>query len=306
MGASPLFPPVHQNEEQAKEALLHVIRRDPRCLGLEQTRWTLESLLPHLSDFRLCGPSSLWHLFDRLGIHWLRGREHVHSPDPLYQPKRAFIEQVNERVGKSEGREILVYQDECSYDRQPSVASAYAPTRDPVRAERSHRSNTQTRIAGVLNAQTGAMQAVSGSKVGIKQLVELYRQVCDVYPGVQRIWVVQDNWPVHFHPDVLVALEPQECPFPFPRPGNWPDQPSPAACKRWGDWHLPVQLVVLPTYASWCNPIEKLWRMLKQNILHLHRQADDLQGLRQRVMAFLQQFALGSLSLLRYVGLLPT
>ena len=97
----------------------------------------------------------------------------------------------------------------------------------------------------------------------------------------------------------------QQCPFPFPRPDNWPDEPSPAAYKRWGAWHLPVQLVVLPTYASWCHPIEKLWRMLKQEILHWHRQADDLQGLRQRVMAFLQQFAPGSLSLLRYVGLLP-
>jgi hypothetical protein len=164
-------------------------------------------------------------------------------------------------VRESEGQEIIVYQDECSYDRQPSLGSAYAPTHDPVRAERSHQSNTQTRIAGVLNAHTGAVQALSGSRVGIKQLVELYREVCDAYPGVPRIWVVQDNWPVHFHPDVLVALEPQECPFPFPRPGNWPDQPSPSACKRWGDWHLPVQLVALPTYASWCNPIEKLWRM---------------------------------------------
>ncbi len=305
MGASPLFPPVYPHEEKAKEALLHVIRREPRCLGLEQTRWTLESLLPQISDFRLAGPSSLWHLLDRLDIHWLRGREHVHSPDPLYQAKCAFIEQVSQRVRKSEGQEIMLYQDECSYDRQPSLACAYAPTRDPVRAERSHQSNTQTRIAGVLNALTGAVQAISGSKVGIKQLVELYRQACDAYPGVQRIWVVQDNWPVHFHPDVLVALEPQECPLPFPRPDNWPLEPSPAACKRWGTWHLPVQLVVLPTYASWCNPIEKLWRMLKQEILHLHRQADDLQGLRQRVMAFLQQFAPGSLSLLRYVGLLP-
>jgi hypothetical protein len=217
-------------------------------------------------------------LLDRLGIHWLRGREHVHSPDPLYQPKRAFIEQVDQRVRASEGREIIVYQDECSYDRQPSLASAYAPTRDPVPAERSHQSNTQTRIAGVLNAHTGAVQAISGSKVGIRQLVDLYRRVCEAYPAVQRIWIVQDNWPL---------------------------EPSPAACKRWGAWHLPVQLVVLPIYASWCNPIENLWRLLKQEILHLHRQADDLQGLRQRVMAFLQRFASGSLSLLRYVGLLP-
>lgn len=195
-------------------------------MGLGQTRWTLESLLSQLSDFRLYDPSSLWHLLDRLGIHWLRGREHVHSPDLLYQPKRAFIEQVDQRVCKSKGREILVYEDECSYDRQPSLAYAYARTRDPVRAERSYQSNTQTRIAGVLNAHTGAVQAISGSKVGINQLVELYREVCDAYPGVQRLWVVQDNWPVHFHPDVLAALEPQECPFPFPRPDNWPHQPA--------------------------------------------------------------------------------
>ena len=43
---------------------------------------------------------------------------------------------------------------------------------------------------------------------------------------------------------------------------------------RWGGWQLPIQLVPLPTYASWCNPIEKLWRQLRQELLHLHRFAD--------------------------------
>src|SRR5207248_4519881 len=108
---------------------------------------------------------------------------------------------------------------------------------------------------------------------------------------------------VHFHPDVLVALEPKPPPFPFPRPKDWPHQPSPAAVKRWADLHLPIQLVPLPTYASWCNPIEKLWRKLKQDVLHLHRLADDLAALRTLVRAFLQQFATGSSDLLRYVGL---
>jgi transposase len=60
----------------------------------------------------------------------------------------------------------------------------------------------------------------------------------------------------------------------------------------------------LPTYASWLNPIEKLWRWLKQDVLHLHRLAHDLMKLRQRVLDFLDQFTSGSQPLLHYVGLL--
>jgi transposase len=67
---------------------------------------------------------------------------------------------------------------------------------------------------------------------------------------------------------------------------------------------LPIQLVFLPTYASWLNPIEKLWRWLRQEVLHLHRLSDDWPALKQAVWDFVAQFALGSLDLLRYVGLL--
>jgi transposase len=66
-----------------------------------------------------------------------------------------------------------------------------------------------------------------------------------------------------------------------------------------------IQMVALPTYAPWLNPIEKLWRKLKQDVLHLHRLSDDWEVLQQRVTTFLEHFAAGSLALLRYVGLLP-
>lgn len=73
--------------------------------------------------------------------------------------------------------------------------------------------------------------------------------------------------------------------------------PQARAIERWGHLHL-------PTYASWTNPIEKLWRKLKQDLLHLHRLADDLAGLRAAVDVFLAQFTDGSPDLLRYAGLL--
>jgi hypothetical protein len=67
--------------------------------------------------------------------------------------------------------------------------------------------------------------------------------------------------------------------------------------------YLPIQLLNLPTYASWLNPIEKLWGWLKQDVLHLHCQSDDWPHLKTRVAEFLDQFMAPSPDLLRYVGL---
>ena len=66
-----------------------------------------------------------------------------------------------------------------------------------------------------------------------------------------------------------------------------------------------VVLVPLPTYASWLNPIEKLWGYSRQSVTHLHRWADDRAGLKQQLGLFFDQFAQGSLPLLHRVGLLP-
>jgi transposase len=85
---------------------------------------------------------------------------------------------------------------------------------------------------------------------------------------------LEDNWSIHQHPDVVTALAK------FPR----------------------LEPVWLPTYAPWLNPIEKLWRWLRQDVLKLHRLAGNWAALRQRVRAFLDQFATGSHDVLRYDG----
>ena len=64
-----------------------------------------------------------------------------------------------------------------------------------------------------------------------------------------------------------------------------------------------IEPVWLPTYSPWLNPIEELWRWLRQDVLKLHRLAGDWDDLRGRVNQFLGQFAAGSQDLLRYVGL---
>jgi transposase len=82
---------------------------------------------------------------------------------------------------------------------------------------------------------------------------------------------------------------------------NWPLHTSPVARAAMAQHHITP--LYLPTYASWLNPIEKLWRWLRQDIIHLHPQAANLEPLRAQVRQFLDQFANGSAQLLHYVGL---
>lgn len=304
-GASPLFPPRYAQPEQAKVALLHVIRRDPHQFGIDRVRWRLTDLLTVCDWLHVTTAGGLWHLLDRLGISYQRGRDHIHSPDPHYEAKLAYVDAVVAKARASGGRVVALLQDELTYYRQPSVASAYEERGEcQPYAERSPCRDTLTRATATLNVLDGRVDYWQGSRVSIPRLVAFYEQVLHAYPKAETICMIQDNWTVHFHPDLLVALEEQESPWPRYLPANWPREPSAAAQQRWGDLKLPIPLVPLPIYASWTNPIEKLWRWLKQDVLHLHRLADQLKELRAAVSRFLDQFADGSQELLHYVGLL--
>jgi hypothetical protein len=268
---------------------------------VERSRWTLATLQQVCHWLRERSLSAIHRLLAKLEIAIKRGRWHIHSPDDDYPAKLALIQTYRELAQRDPQHYALLYEDEFTYYRQPSLSTDYALRgRGQPLGELSYRSNTMTRVIGALDALSGRVVHEQGSRTDVALLVRFYERVCQLYPGV-RVFIVQDNWPVHFHPDVLAALEPQETnPFGWRRPPNWPTEPNKKARRL----NLPLQLIVLPTYASWCNPIEKLWRWLKAEVLHHHRLADNLPALRQQVGDFLASFSAGSQELLRYVGLL--
>ena len=149
-----------------------------------------------------------------------------------------------------------------------------------------------------LNALTGQVTYLQRSKLTVTALGAFFGALCDTYPQAKLIYVVVDNWPVHFHPDVLAYLQPQTFAWPPYVPPHW------SASRRPTRTALPIKLLCLPTYASWCNPIEKLWRWLNQQKLHLHRSSEDWSALKDDVAQTLDRFKDGSPELLRYTGLL--
>ena len=112
---------------------------------------------------------------------------------------------------------------------------------------------------------------------GRARLRQCWLQAARQYPDAQKIYLVVDNWPVHFHRDALDVL---------------------AQDSR-------LELLALPTYVTWLNPIEKLWRLVRQRVTHAHPWSGDFAHFRHQVRAHLRAFQQGSPSLLRYVGLVP-
>ena len=293
-----LFPPEHPDAASAQSALLHVLHRDPHQFGHAQSRWTLASLLDSCSWLHLSTPGGLCQLLERLKISYKCGRDYIHSPDPHYQEKLDLIADCLRRARNDCERYVLVYEDELTYYRQPTLSSAFEVWGhvQPL-ARRSHERNSWFRVIGGLNAVTGQVTYRQHSKIDVRSLGHFYAWLRANYPRAEVIWVVVDNWTVHFHPDVLAYLQPQGFPWPPYVPPHWTPSRKPSYT------NLPIELLCLPTYASWCNPIEKLWRWLKQRELHLHRLSEDWAGLRQRIAETLDNFKAESPELLRYTGL---
>jgi transposase len=241
------------------------------------SRWTLRTIrvsVAELADYSLSG---VWRVLQRSRVRLRSARLHLYSPDPEYRSKVARLERCLREAARTPEAVTLVFLDEMGYYRWPQAAADWmlAAPATPSLARCAGPTNRQQRLIGALNALTGRVDYRDNYVVGREQVIAFYRQLDHVYAGAQRVSVVQDNWSIHRHADVEAAL---------------------AGLPR-------LEMVWLPTYAPWLNPIEKLWRWLRHDVLKLHRLADDWQALRQRVNAFLDQFAAGSHALLHYTGL---
>lgn len=237
-------------------------------------RWTLDSIRVSCDWLSEYSTSGVWRLLDRYGLRLRSGRVQHYSPDPEYAAKVANLEMCLWEARRYPRSVVAVFLDEMGYSRWPDPGPDWGATQ-PV-ADRLESKNGLWRVIGSLNALTGQVNYLDGYIVGRAKVIQFYEQLLAVYPKARRLYVIQDNWSIHTHADVLEALS------------RWPR----------------IEPVWLPTYAPWLNPIEKLWRWLRQDVLKLHRLANDWKALRGRVCKFFDQFRQGSQRLLEYVGLL--
>lgn len=283
-------PPAQDAEHlqaQVRQQMVEVLQQGPGEAARQATaptprspppsRWTLERIrasFSFLQDFTLSG---VWHLLDRWDLSLRSAVVRHFSPDEQYLPKLWWLQHVLGKSARAPQQYVALFLDEMGYCRWPEAACDWGPAAPaaPPAADPQQSKQGLWRIVGALHAHSGRVHYLENYIVGREQLQRMYDLLDGAYPHAQRIYVIQDNWSVHSHPQVLQHLQT------LPR----------------------IEPVWLPTYAPWLNPIEKLWRWLRQEVLKLHRLAGDFAALKHRVNGFLDQFSRGSQALLEYVGL---
>jgi len=269
--------------EAVREELLEVLHAGPGDAarrevavtprGPAPSRWTLRTIrasVDWLTDYTLSG---VWRVLQTCGVRLHTSCARLFSPDPDYNSKVRRLHRCLRHAARHPDTVVALFLDEFGYQRWPEVAPTWGV--EAAVAQRAG-NNQQWRTIGALNALTGQVNYLDGYIVGRQQVIQFYSRLDRAYPKtVELIYVIQDNWNIHTHPDVLTALAD------YPR----------------------ITPVWLPTYAPWLNPIEKLWRWLRHDILNMHRWVEDWPQVKHRVHEFLDQFAHGSAALLRYVGL---
>lgn len=262
---------------EAKDQVKQVLAQSPRHFGIESNRWSMESIQQVVSWLSDCTKAGAWQILKRLGFSRKQALAFIRSPDPFFRLKVRAISQAFSQALWHPEQAVILFQDEMSYQRQPQTAAAWAVAGNtqPL-VHHAATGNQLTRIGGAMDGITGQLFYLQTNKFGVQQMLTLYQRIRAHYQQ-PTIFVVQDNWHnVHNHPAVLQGAQ---------------------ACA--------LTPLFLPTYASWLNPIEKLWRWLRQDVLYNHSLAHDLVALRQSVSDFLDMFSRGSNALLHYCGLLP-
>ena len=269
-----------------RDELLAVLRQGPLstpnapsgALRVPASRWQLATIAQAVPWLQRYTVSGVWRLLQRYGLKLRSAQLQQYSPDPDYVAKAAHLLDCLQQSARQPETTVLLFLDEMGYYRWPTATPVWWEGKGaaPPQADRQQSKQQQWRIIGVLNALSGAVDYLDGYIVGREKVITMYQLIAQRYPHAERIFVAQDNWSIHSHPDVLAALQ-----------------------------TLPViEPLWLPIYAPWLNPIEKLWRWLRQHLLTMHPLAHNWPLLQHRVRTFLDQFAAGSTSLLRYVGLL--
>ena len=178
----------------------------------------------------------------RLGIGDKRGRDYLHRPDPADAAKREAIARAQAAAAAAPERVALLWLGELTVDRQPTLARAWAgrgraPAVGPPLHPRRHPDPPHRRLGRP--HRPPARQARQPDQRG--DAGRLPSPAAGGLPRRRATYVVLDTWPLHFPPDVLAALEPQEPPWPARCPPSWPADPSAKAVARWGKLRLPIQ-----------------------------------------------------------------
>lgn len=210
----------------------------------------------------------------RVGIRWRRAKARVHSPDPLYTVKRQRIAELEElalsgkltseaaahpRSDEPPKPATLAFLDSTDLHWCPDIGPTYVPLGEQLKVNTPGLENPWYALFGSLLFPLGEGLYSIHHRKRAAELLEHLQLLIDFDPN--RFWfVVLDNASAH----------------------------TTAAIEAFANDHRDcLELVYLPTYSPHLNLIERLWRLMRNQVLR-NRFFESLPAVAEAVVHWLE------------------
>jgi len=258
-------------DAQTEAALEEAVSQSPTEHDYNFTYWTVPLLAQHLHqtlEKQVC-PETVRLTRHRLGYRWRRPRWAIQRADPQAAQRMQAISQA---VFAASAETVILVEDETIFKTLPPLRQMW------MRKGQQHqvptpKQNEACHLYGVLDLDTGQLFHAFHPDGNSETTIAYLEQLLAHYPQ-QPILLIWDQ--ARYHTSHRV--------------------------RHWLAQQPRLTIRLLPKYAAELNPIEAIWRQLKDRVAaNLTRSLDQIQHACER---FFQQHR--PIELLRLAGLLPS
>jgi transposase len=233
-------------DDEAEALLERLLEEPPTEVGYDFTRWTAPRLAEHLK--RELGidvhPDTVRQALQRLGYGWKRPRRSL-PEDPHYAER---IVEIDEAIAEATLETTILFEDETELRRFPPLRRAWMPVGEQ-RSVAVPAQNDKFALYGVLDIGSGEVITERYPKGRSDYTKAFLQEVLSRIEG--RILMIWDRASWHTSQAVEALIEE----------------------------HARLEVALLPRRAAQDNPVEDLWRVLKERVAaNLERSLEALEA----------------------------
>lgn len=195
-----------------------------------------------LCEFGVCyeSRSGLIHLLHRLGLAYRKPKIIPRKLDPRKQEE--FIALYQRILSALPADEAILFGDAVHPTHSVRPSGCWGSSEESLAVEQTS-GRQRMNIHGAIDLETGQTQILDVETVDAQSTLQLLASIEATYPTMARIHLFLDN--ARYHHAKIVQ--------------DWMKAPG----RR-------ITLHFIPAYCPHLNPIERLWRVMHENITHNH------------------------------------
>lgn len=256
----PRGAPTRFADRWAQLAVGWVTASTPRAFGFLRSRWCCGVIVLLLArEYRVeVSRETVRRWLRREELVWRRPRPVLKRQDP---EREAILQRLRRLLRNLPKDETVVFEDEVDVNLNPKIGCTWMRKGEQAEVE-TPGNNEKNYLAGSLHWRTGKLITTQGEKRDAELFVRHLHDLRRRFRRYKKIHVICDN--AKFHYDCWAVWE---------------------FVKQYGDR---VELHFLPKYAPDCNPVERVWWVLHEQITRNHS-CRELEELVELVMAWLDE-----------------